>query len=142
MICKYLPCPERLRQIPTQFSWVDHKLVRDAYIDDCHHQALALYLFLVTVADHQGISYYADKTIMKRLRLNETALKQARTVLCRQQLIAYQAPHYQILALPETKTHSPQITEHITPSNQTSRHQSGLVPVQDLLKQLRDAING
>ena len=51
----------QLRRVPRQFSWVDQRLVRDHYIDQLSPQACALYLFLVTVADAQGLSYYADR---------------------------------------------------------------------------------
>ncbi len=48
--------------MPSQFSWVDQRLVRERHIERCDVQALALYLFLVTVADAQGLSYYSDAT--------------------------------------------------------------------------------
>ena len=51
---------DRLRQIPPSFSWVDHRLVRHESSGPCDHSAWALYLFLVTVADVQGLSYYSD----------------------------------------------------------------------------------
>ena len=62
MITKRVLCPERLRQVPQRFSWIDQRLVRDGHIARCGPQALALYLLLVTVADAQGLSYYSDKT--------------------------------------------------------------------------------
>ena len=43
------------RHVPPQFSWVDQRLVRDHYIDQLSSPACALYLFLVTVADAQGL---------------------------------------------------------------------------------------
>ena len=46
----------RLRKVPKQFSWVDQRLVRERYIDQLSHQACALYLFLLTVADAQGLN--------------------------------------------------------------------------------------
>jgi len=52
--------PERLRRIPAQFSWIDQRLVRERYVEGCDVHALALYLFLLTVGDAQGLSYYAD----------------------------------------------------------------------------------
>ena len=30
---KHLICPERLREVPEQFSWLDHRLVSDHYLD-------------------------------------------------------------------------------------------------------------
>jgi len=37
MVQKHLICPQRIRKIPKQFSWLDHRLVRDHYIDRCSH---------------------------------------------------------------------------------------------------------
>ena len=47
--------PERLRQVPEQFSWVDQALVQRHFIDRCDVRAAALYLFLITVSDVQGL---------------------------------------------------------------------------------------
>lgn len=52
--------PERLRKVPPQFSWIDHRLVQDNYLVRCEHSAWALYLFLTSVGDVQGLSYYSD----------------------------------------------------------------------------------
>jgi hypothetical protein len=68
-VFKRVLCRERLRQVPPQFSWIDHRLVRDRHISRCSANALALYLFLVTVADGQGLSYYADASICRLLPL-------------------------------------------------------------------------
>ena len=94
--------PERLRQVPEQFSWVDQALVQRHLIDRCEARAAALYLFLVTVADAQGLSYYGELTLTARLHLSSEELVAARTQLIKIELIAYQAPLYQVLALPGT----------------------------------------
>ena len=91
--------PSKLRRVPQQFSWVDQRLVRERYIDQLSHQACALYLFLVTVADAQGLSYYADASLCQRLSLTNTELHQARQALITRGLVAYQRPLYQVLAL-------------------------------------------
>lgn len=96
---KRLICPQRIRKVPKQFSWVDHRLVRDHYIDQCSHKAATLYLFLLTVADAQGLSYYSDTSILQRLNMDDQDLGQARIALVRIGLIAYQKPIYQVLAL-------------------------------------------
>ena len=62
-------------------------------------QACALYLFLVTVADAQGLSYYADPSLCQRLSMTRTELHQARQALITRGLVAYQRPLYQVLAL-------------------------------------------
>lgn len=89
----------KLRTVPSQFSWVDQRLVRERYIDQLSHVACTLYLFLVTVADAQGLSYYADPSLCQRLSLTCTELHQARQALITLGLVAHQPPLYQVLAL-------------------------------------------
>lgn len=99
MAIKRLICPERVRKVPAQFSWVDHRLVRERPIERCDVHAAALYLFLVTVADAQGLSYYSDTSVARRLSMALGRLAQARKDLIRIGLIAYERPLYQVLAL-------------------------------------------
>lgn len=101
MMQKKLLASERLRQIPSQFSWIDQQLVRGNHLRDCDHSAWALYLFLATVADAQGLSYYSDASAMHWLKLDLVALSAARQQLVRAGLLAYQKPLYQLLALPQ-----------------------------------------
>jgi len=96
---KRVICPERLRKIPAQFSWVDHRLVRDRHLERCDVYAAALYLFLVTVADAQGLSYYSDASLARVLSMDLHRLSEARGDLIRVGLIAYERPLYQVLAL-------------------------------------------
>ena len=99
MTIKRVLCPERVRQLPSQFSWVDQRLVRERYLERCDPPAAALYLLLVTVADAQGLSYYSEAALGRRLSLLPARLRQARADLLRVGLIAYQRPLYQVLAL-------------------------------------------
>ena len=89
----------KLRRVPRQFSWVDQRLVREHVIDRLSHEACTLYLFLVTVADAQGLSYYADPALCQRFSMTSTTLHQARQALIHLGLVAYQRPLYQVLAL-------------------------------------------
>jgi hypothetical protein len=99
MPIKHVICPDRIRQIPAHFSWVDHRLVRERYIERCDACAAALYLFLVTVADAQGLSYYADASLARHLSMAPARLEMARSDLMRIGLIAWRRPIYQVLAL-------------------------------------------
>lgn len=99
MLRKRVLDPKRLRRVPRQFSWIDQRLVREHYVRRCDAHALALYLFLITVADHKGLSYYADATLCRSLSMDEPRLRQARGCLIEAQLIAYEAPLYQVLSL-------------------------------------------
>jgi hypothetical protein len=98
--------PQRVRQVPKQFSWLDHRLIRDHYIEQCSHPAATLYLFLVTVCDARGLSYYADDSIMKHLSMDRTTLGKARQNLIHIGLIVWQKPLYQVLSLDIPATRS------------------------------------
>ena len=99
MKAKPILCPERLRRVPRQFSWIDHRLVRDGHITRCAANALALYLLLCTVADAQGVSYYSDAKAASLLSLSESELRKASAELISAVLIAYRKPFYQVLSL-------------------------------------------
>ena len=90
---------ERVRRIPPSFSWVDHRLVGEGFMERCSHPALSLYLFLVTVGDAQGLSFWSDRTAGSRLHLAPDALAKARNELVRADLVAFEAPVYQVLDL-------------------------------------------
>ncbi len=89
----------RIRKVPKQFSWIDHRLVRDRHIEKFTHPAAALYLFLVTVGDVNGLSYYGDKSVMKRICMDQSTLQNARSNLVQNGMIAWQRPLYQVLSL-------------------------------------------
>lgn len=91
-----------VRKIPGQFSWVDQRLVRDRLIESISHPAATLYLFLLTVADAQGLSYYSDASLMSRLSMEAPTLGRARAELMAARLIAYKKPLYQVLSLDPT----------------------------------------
>jgi hypothetical protein len=104
---KVLLRPERLREVPPRFSWCDQRLFRSGVTSRCGSDALALYLFLLTVADSRGLSYYSDASIGRALRLDALALSAARAELLGADLIAYRRPHYQVLSLPDSSTPPP-----------------------------------
>jgi hypothetical protein len=108
MIHKHPPRPDRLRQIPPSFSWVDHRLVRHQHLRRSGPESWALYLFLVTVADAQGLSYYSEASIARYLNLDPVLIAAARQHLIQLDLLAYRKPLYQVLALPEELPNPPE----------------------------------
>jgi hypothetical protein len=100
MVHKHILRPDRLRQVPAHFSWIDHRLVRENFLRPCDHAAQALYQFLVIVADAQGLSYYSETSLSRWLKLDLPQLAQARQQLVHADLLAYEKPLYQVLALP------------------------------------------
>jgi len=107
MVSKVPIVVHRIRKVPKHFSWIDHRLVRDRHIENCSHAAAALYLFLVTVGDQKGLSYYSDKSIVKYLSMEKSILQQARADLIRIGLIAWQTPLYQVLSLDRPEAEKP-----------------------------------
>jgi len=141
-VFKRVLCKQRLRQVPPQFSWIDHRLVRDRHVSRCSSNALALYLFLVTVADGQGLSYYADKTICRLLpALDGGSLSRARAELIANHLVAYQPPLYQVLALgpapasPSPQTRSSKQTQSM-PRPDPARDGEGPHPLARILREM------
>ena len=121
--------------MPEQFSWIDQALVQRHLIDRCDAHAAALYLFLVTVADAQGLSYYGGATLTQRLHLSSEQLGAARRQLIDLELVAYQAPLYQVLAIPGT-TLAPR-TPAASPATAPAAGASGApVSLAQLLEQL------
>jgi hypothetical protein len=118
--------PQRLREVPEQFSWVDQALVQRHLIDRCDSPMSALYLFLITVADAQGLSYYGATSLCARLHLSPEELTLARARLIEIDLIAYEAPLYQVLAIAGTQAGAPR-----APSG-ASAPQAAPLPVQPL----------
>ena len=98
-IKKRLLRPERVRRVPEAFSWVDHRLVRDRYVQRCTPDALALYLFWVTVGDADGLSFYSDSSISRLLSMELSSLREAKRVLVSAELIAVEPPLVQVLSL-------------------------------------------
>ena len=96
---KRILCAQRLRRIPPSFSWVDHRLVREGLLRRAEPRAWALYLVLVTVGDEHGLSYYSDRSLGLLLSLSVEEIAGLRRQLVLADLIAYEAPLYQVLAL-------------------------------------------
>ena len=136
MVTKRLICPHRIRNTPPQFSWVDHRLVRDGHIDPLSHAAAALYLFLVTVADSQGLSYYSDRSLCRRLSMSPGGLETARDELLQCDLVAYAKPLYQVLALEsapgQPAADSP--TPRMTPTDRP-------LAIKDIFQQIRETLS-
>lgn len=125
---KQVICSARLRRVPAQFSWVDQRLVRDRHLDRLDVHAAAFYLFLVTVADAQGLSWYGDTSTSARLSMDVGRLRQARGDLIRAGLLAYTEPLYQVLALGSSLPQPAQLGAIPVPTPATSTTGRARVP--------------
>lgn len=119
---RYSPLlPDKVRQLPSQFSWLDQRLAREHYFLRASADAWMLYLFLVTVSDARGLSFYADPTICDAFNWESARLACARKELCTLSLVAFRRPVYQVLELPSgTETHARnRLNGHLSPTNRS-----------------------
>lgn len=96
---KELIRPDRKRKIPPWFSWIDHRLVQHQYFKQTSPGAMKLYLFLLTVGDVDGLSYYGIRSLADALCMDESEIRKFRKELNAVGLTAYSKPFYQVLDL-------------------------------------------
>ena len=94
---------ERMRRVPPRFSWLDQRLLdpRNGWLEGLESGSLALYLILALAGDARGISFYSDRRLGALAALPPAGLQKARRELLAADLIAWKAPLYQVLSLPE-----------------------------------------
>ena len=98
---------DRLRRPPPEgWSWLDRRFLRE-FAEPLPPDAVVLYFFLAAVSDKDGLSYYSDTGIAQRLKMREASVAAARAELEFHDLIAYEAPLYQVLSLPERRGRTP-----------------------------------
>ena len=90
---------------PEPESWLDHRLVCERHLDRCLTEALALNLFLVTVADAKGLSYYGDAPVCARLGVSGEQLDAARQALREAENLNHTQIARQLALHPQTVTH-------------------------------------
>lgn len=93
--------PARVRRPVGSFSWLDHRLLSDGFLQEMSSQEILLYFFLVLVGDRNGISFYSHDRIRAYLKLDVYDYQRAREKLIRKSLIACEGIRVQVLALPE-----------------------------------------
>ncbi len=96
---KHLVIPSRKRRVPARFSWIDHRLVKHKHFKHSSSGAMKLYLFLATVSDAEGLSFYGLRSLSCNLNMSESDINKYRNELIELDLIAYEKPLYQILDL-------------------------------------------
>ena len=91
---------DRIRQIQGSFAFIEHKFLRHGFWTALDHRELLLYIFLIMVADRQGLSYYSYDKICTMLRLTVDQYIAARNGLIEKDLIAFDGTLFQVLSLP------------------------------------------
>jgi hypothetical protein len=115
MIEKSPLCPERVRKITGSFAFIEHRFIRDGFWSSLSQHELLLYVFLVLVADRNGLSYYSFDKICALLQLSLDDYLLTRNALIKQDLIAFDGHLFQVLSLPLTPVRQPARPLHSAP---------------------------
>ena len=111
--------PQRVRNIPRSFAWIDHRLRSEGFLPRLLPEDLGLYLFLVLAADQRGLSCWRLDRIEKALSsFDRHALWEARSRLVDLDLIAYRPWRpsdpdgcYQVLSVQRPPELSPELQQ-------------------------------
>jgi hypothetical protein len=93
--------PNRIRKIIGSFAFIEHRFLRQGFWCSLSHHELLLYLFLVIVADRNGLSYYGYDKICSLLQISVDEYILARDLLIEKDLIAFDGRLFQVLSLPQ-----------------------------------------
>lgn len=99
--------PHRIRKITGSFAFIEHRFLRDGFWASLDHHQLLLYMFLLIVADRNGLSYYSYDKICTLLRICVDDYILARNALIDKNLLAFDGNLFQVLSLPERVALSP-----------------------------------
>jgi len=96
-----IPRPDRIRHRHGSFGWIEHRFVREGFLEGLRHPEALLYVFLAIVADERGISFYSQDRIRHLLGIPYAhTLESAIRELVDRNLLAYRSGIYQVLDLP------------------------------------------
>jgi hypothetical protein len=90
----------RVRKINGSFAFIEHRFLRHGFWASLSHEELLLYLFLVLVADRDGLSFYPYDKICSLLTIDIDAYILARNSLIDKDLLAFDGTFFQVLSLP------------------------------------------
>jgi len=130
MIKKSIISQQRRRQLKPPFAWIDRRFMFDGYFAKLSSNEILLYLFLVLVADKDGLSYYSYEKICQLLHIYLDAYVQARDSLIHKQLIAFDGTVFQVLALPEPQKQS------LSPKSKPQQNNTDFQAIATIFSQL------
>lgn len=100
MIDRSLLVPQRARRIQGSFAAIEHRFLRDGFLQSLSHHEMVLYLFLTLASDRNGISFYSYDKICTILDLTVDDYILARDALIEHDLLAFDGHRFQVLSLP------------------------------------------
>jgi hypothetical protein len=127
----------RIRKINGSFAWISHRFIRQGYWDSLNHQELVLYLFLVMVADRQGMSYYGYDKICSLTAISLDEYIQARNGLIDKDLIAFDGRLFQVLSLPRKA-----VATQMSKAPKQPAGGCGLIPIGEIFQKSLNITGG
>ena len=112
MIKKKILNSHRVRSIRGGFSFIPHRFVTDGFLASLSANELLLYLFLVTVSDRNGLSFYRSDSICSLLHMTYDHYDKARDRLIEKDLIAFDGTIFQLLDLPHSPPKKTTVSQH------------------------------
>ena len=103
MITKAPLDQDRVRRIAGSFAFIEHRFLRRGFFSVLTHHEILLYVFLVLVADRNGLSYYSYDKICILLKITLDDYIIARDGLIEKDLIAFNGYLFQVLSLPKQR---------------------------------------
>jgi len=100
MIKKKILKPDRIRRIDGGFSFIPHRFLADGFLSSLSQKEILLYIFLILVSDRHGLSFYSYDSICSLLQITADEYIDARNVLIKKDLIAFDGTIFQVLDLP------------------------------------------
>jgi hypothetical protein len=93
--------PDRIRRRHGSFGWIEHRFIREGFLEGLRHPEALLYVFLAIVADQRGLSLYSRERMGQLLGIPHAhTLQGAISELVDRDLLAYHDGIYQVLDLP------------------------------------------
>lgn len=92
--------PDRIRKITGSFAFIEHRFLRDGFLESLSIHERLLYFFLILVSDKNGVSWYSYDKICAISGLILEEYIEARNGLIDKDLIAFDGRVFQILSLP------------------------------------------
>lgn len=93
--------PRRVRYPRGAYGWVDLRIVTDGHLQGLGAEAALIYLFLCTVGDRQGISFWSRPKMARVLNLTPEEVDTALARLTTADLVAVKDRVVQVLPVPD-----------------------------------------
>lgn len=123
--------PRRVRYPKGAYGWADQKIVTEGYLQALGCPGALVYLFLCTVGNREGLSFWSRSRMARILNLTLEAIDEALRALIAADLIAVTDRIVQVLPVPsrstsqplapQTTTKPPPMTTATAPSNEPHR---------------------